>query len=254
MDKHAIFDAWAPATGEWSPWVKPAPFAHLPRPLPDLTGTFRPQFDLGWLTAVGERRAVIADLPGTTAVYFALRLAALGWQPVSLLNACPPPFPPDEPGPIASAVDVEALLAVLAAAAPGLTGNPPPPHAPPVFVLDAHRQAPGQQIVEEMFDNRSVVFASDFPSAAMLKAQGISRVLVVRDATVPVGRDLAHALAPWQKAGMEISLMAADGSPMTQPWPRTGWLAELGFRLTSWVMPRNSQGGFGAFVPESSGG
>ena len=88
MDKYAIYEAWAPAAGAWSPWVKPAPFAHLPRPLPGPAGLAPPQFDLHWLPTTGERLAVVADLPGTTALYFALHLAGLGWQPVSLLNAC----------------------------------------------------------------------------------------------------------------------------------------------------------------------
>jgi len=254
MDKLAIFDAWAPADALWSPWVKPAPFAHLPRPLPDLTGAFRPQFDLAWLTSAGEPRAIVADLPGVAAVYFALQLAGRGWQPVSLLNACPATLPPGEMGPVASTVDVEALLAVLVASAPELAAHPPPPAAPPVFVLDAQRQGPNRRIELGEFDNRSVVFATDFPSAATLRAQGIKQVLVIRDATLPVGRDLGHALAPWRKAGMEISLVSADGRPLADTLPATGLLAETWFRFTTWFMRGNPQGGFGAFVPESSGG
>ncbi len=254
MDKHAIFDAWAPATAVWSPWVKPAPFAHLPRPLPDLTGAFRPQFDLGWLTAAHVRCAIVADLPGTTAVYFALQLAGLGWQPVSLLNACPAPAPLGLPLLASSAVDMEALLAVLVATAPELAAKPPPPGAPPVFVLDADRQGLRRTIEPGMFDNRSVVFASDFPSAGMLAKHGITEVLVVRDASDPVGRDLVHALAPWLKAGIEIGFVTTAGLPIAESWSSTGFLAETWFRFTTWFMRRNPQGGFGAFVPESSGG
>ncbi len=255
MDKYAIYEAWAPAASVWSPWVKPVPFAHLPHPPLELAGIVRPQFDLAWLQPGKVRCAIVADLPGTAAFYFALQAAAIGWQPVSLLNACPPPYLPSEPGPVESAVDVDSLLNVLVTSAPELTACPPPPDAPPVFVLDAQRQAPGRLIDEEMFDNRSVVFASDLPSARTLAAHGINRVFVVREAAIPPGRDLAHALAPWQKAGVEINLVTADGSSIANQLPRTGPLAEMWFRFTTWFsLRRNPSGGFGAFVPESSGG
>jgi hypothetical protein len=252
MDKYAIFEAWAPAAGPWSPWVKPAPFAHLPRELPEPSATPEPVFDLGWLRPIHPHCAVVADLPGAETVFFALQLAALGWQPVSLLIACPVPA---RAIPVRSAVTAEALLAALAANAPRLAALPLPPLAPPVFMTDAGRMAPGVTIQPGMNDNRSVVFACDFPSAKVLARQGVSRVIVVRNPAVPMERDLVYALAPWQKAGLPIESRSPAGEMIAATWPRTDWLTETFYRFGKLLtLRRNPQGGFGRLVLESSGG
>ena len=252
MDKYAIFDAWAPAAGQWSPWVKPAPFAHLPRELSQPTAIPEPVFNLEWLRPLHPHTAVVVDLPSADSLFFGLQLAKPGWQPVSLFTACPVPA---LALPALSAVDTEVHLAALAANASRLVALPLPGVAPPVFMLDAGRMAPGQTIEPGMNDNRSAVFACDFPSAKIMADRGISRVIVVRDPGVPIERDLVHALAPWRNAGLPIETRTPTGEMLGETWPRTGWLAEAYHRFSLLLtLQRNPQGGFGRLILESSGG
>ncbi len=253
MDKHALYDIWAPPLSIWSPWVKSAPFAHLPRPLPEIASTDVPQFDLGWVPAAGEGCALVCDLGGIHSIYFALQVAARGYRPVSLLNACPPPLA--QVTPAGPAVNVDAQLAALVATAPNLTEIPLSPTAPPVFILDAERQATGRSIAPGMFDNRSVVFAADFPSATLLMDHGITRALIVHESPTPMALDLVHALRPWIRRGIRVELIYPNGSSSPMPWPGSGMFGEIWLRLrTLLTLRRNPSGGFGRFVPESSGG
>src|SRR5439155_13241715 len=118
-------DAWAPAGGTWSDWAKPAPFAHLPRELPPDSDT--PPPDLSWVPAPGERVALVVDLPRAASVHLGLALAGIGYRPVPLFNACPPPVAPDHPAPPGdvSVVAVEPILSALVRGAERLRATPP---------------------------------------------------------------------------------------------------------------------------------
>src|SRR5436309_4375191 len=185
MTREELFDAWAPAGGPWSDWAKPVLFAHWPRPLPAVPET--PPADFGWAPAVAERVALVVDLPGAASVHFGLALAAAGYRPVPLFNACPPPTD-GEPG--VAVVPVEPILAALAGGADRLRAAPPPADAPPAFLLDADRQTARRDLAPGAFDNRSVVFPTDVPSAARLAARGVTRAVLVRERPGPIGDDL----------------------------------------------------------------
>src|SRR6202008_1339291 len=98
-DKQELFNNWAPPYSVWSPWAKPVLFAHYPMPLPELIPLPPPDLSdipsaLG--EAVQERWALVVDLPGPQSVFVGLALADMGYRPVPLFNACPPPahYPP----------------------------------------------------------------------------------------------------------------------------------------------------------------
>lgn len=256
MTREELFDAWAPAAGPWSDWVKPAPFAHLPAelpPAPDL-----PPPDLAWAPPPAERVAVVVDLPGAESVHFGLALAALGYQPVPLFNACPPPGQL-YPGPLGdvAVVRVGPLLAAVVRGADLLRAARPAADAPPAFLVDADRQAAHRAPEPGAFDNRSVVFVTDFPSAARLAAHGITRAVLVREGATGLGDDLRAALLNWQRAGVTLSvkLLTEAGAPapliLRRPW---WWVGFLGRLAVAVGLRRSAGGDFGEFIPHPAGG
>jgi hypothetical protein len=258
MTREEVFEAWAPAGRVWSDWVKPAPFAHLARELPPDPDVSPP--DLAWVPAASERVALVVDLPGPASVHLGLALAGVGYCPVPLFNACPPPVEPGEPAPPAdvSVVSVEPILTALVRGAERLRASPPPAAAPPAFLIDADRQTARRDLSPGAFDNRSVVFATDFPSAALLARHGIRRAVVVRERPGPIGDDLAHALQLWQQDGVGLTQkwLSDPGPPAPLTLPRPRWWAGLWRRLRA-LLPgsgRNAAGEFGVFLPHPSGG
>jgi hypothetical protein len=252
MDKYQIFAAWAPPASPWSAWAKPAPFAQLPPELalpPPLT----PRLPIG-IPPASARTAIVVATRGVSAIEHGLALAAAGYQPVPLFNACPMP-PVFTAQVVRSAIDAGALVKGLVAGASALTTLRVPPDAPPVFLIDAARMTPEVLIDDDTFDNRSVIFASDLPSVHFLRRQGITNAVLVHDAGISVGGDLIHALRPWKAGGLSISTITAEGAPLEVRWPREGFLGRIEWRLFAlFRLRRNPWGGFGAFVPESTGG
>src|SRR6185503_12820486 len=152
-----IFDVWAPTDGAWSPWCKPVLFAHmdaedvpaLPEPI---TETF--SMDFQGMPARDERVAVVVDLPGRLSVAVGLMLAErVGYRPVPLFNAAPPPFR-DQP----ARIDANSILAALFHGTDVLRKTRIEPEAPPIFLLDSHRRVGSGGLPSEAFDNRWVSF------------------------------------------------------------------------------------------------
>jgi len=258
MTREDVFEAWAPAGGAWSNWAKPAPFAHLPRELPPDPDV--PPPDLAWVPPPNEGVALVVDLPGAASVHFGLALAAAGYRPVPLFNACPPPVEPGQPAPAAdvSVVAVEPILSALVRGAERLRAIPPPADAPPAFLMDADRQTARRDVSPGAFDNRSVVFVTDFPSAALLAGHGITRAVVVRQQSGPIGDDLTHALRLWQQGGMGLmqKWLSEPGPAVPLTLPKARWWTGLVRRLRA-LLPgsgRNAAGEFGAFIPHATGG
>lgn len=251
-DKHAIFGAWAPASCPWSPWVKPVLFAHLPRPI--LPDRIVAPPTLAWQRALPPDCALVLDLPGATSVTTGLSLLARGFWPMPLFNACPPSILEYGAGAI-PAVLVEPILDALVEGVPLLTSTAISAKRAPAFLLDSHRAAANRPVQAHIFDNRSVVFASDFPSATVLRTQGCERALIVHDATLPVGDDLRYALRHWRAGGIGLETITDEGQPLAVRWPARGFWGELSQRCFAlFSLRRNRLGGFGAFVPETSGG
>lgn len=256
MDKHELFEIWAPPNGVWSAWAKPVLFAHLPRPLPIVEPTALP--DLSWFPHDSEQRAVVVNLPGVEAVRLGVALAGRNYRPVPLFNACPPPMDSISSPPLSCAViDVESTLAALVHYTEQLRERALSEHASPVFLVDANRQRPLQPIRPGLFDNRSVLFATDFPSASFLTSQRIERVLLICEQAGNIDRDLAYVLWTWQRAGISLTIKRGIDPGPIEPFSIGGWWYLFNFRhriSSAFRLWRNPQGGYGWFVPEASSG
>jgi hypothetical protein len=248
-----VFDVWAPPGGLWSPWVKPVLFAHMKAPAYKGEVVLPTPPAMPWLTRADKTVALVIDLPGPLGVSIALEPARLGYRPVPLYNAVP--------GPAGAVVvcDLDPVVTALWDVTPELDRLNLPYDAPPAFLLDADRRhGTGRSPQPGMFDNRSVSLPTDFPSANVLIASGIRRVVLIQSDVDPP-EDLAHTLLRWQQAGIAIEAVspltpAADPVAITvrrPPMYRLLWqrmLATIGLR-------RSPLGGFGGVLPiPSSGG
>jgi hypothetical protein len=177
-----------------------------------------------------------------------------------LFNAVPPPVEPGQPapGPDVSVVAVEPILSALVLGAERLRAIGSPADAPPAFLMDADRQTARRDLSPGAFDNRSVVFVTDFPSAGLLARYGIARTLLVRQQPGPIGDDLTHALQLWQRGGMALmqKWLAESGPPVPLTLPKPRCWTGLARRLRA-LLPgsgRNLSGEFGTFIPHATGG
>lgn len=246
----------------WSRWTKPVLFVEmneispLPGPLP-LAAIYAPPPAAPaplWMPEPDPHLAVIVDVPGDDAVAYGVRLAALGYWPVPLFNACPAPMPK-----LLSATDVRPMMAALIRGAGELQNVKTNPEAPPAFLLDSRRFT-GGRLAPGQFDNRWVVLPQDLPSATYLAAWHIERVLLIQHVGDQPQDDLAHVLRRWQEGGIRVlvkQLMADMPSQETEV-AKPSWFRSM-CRVAAVLvgLRRNSTGGFGALVPvptESSRG
>lgn len=281
-----VWDIWAPPDGRWTPWVKPVLFAHLTR-LPVNLLPSPPEARPVERVAPPDT-AYVLDLPGAKGLMAWGKLALRGFRPVPLYNAAPgprgtvhafaarpdpgdgePPLsvlggpPPGSAGPTGapvyevSLVDVWSVLDALQEKTRYLEALRLPPDAPPAFLLDSLRRIGQGPVIPRRFDNRSISFPTDFPSANFLLSAGVRRAVLVQEGGTQPQPDLAHTLRRWQEAGLELRLdTLADTGPslpldVRKPSGfRNLWhafLSRMGFR-------RNALGGFGGMVPEPSSG
>jgi hypothetical protein len=258
MTREEIYEAWAPPGAVWSPWVKPVLFAHMSEEWihsrsPPPPAEAPP--DMRWVPEAREGIAMVVDLPGEQGVAMGLSLAELSFRPVPLYNAAPGPSSPADA--LVSLVDVGAIMDAILAGTARLSSIGLPLDAPPAFLLDADRRVGVGPPSPGRFDNRSISFVTDFPSANFLLSRSIRRVIVVQTAASQPQADLAHTLRRWQKDGVEIVLKRLDDAGSSVPcalgapsrfdllWGR--FLALLGLR-------RSPLGGFGGMVPTPSSG
>ena len=255
MYSDELFTIWAPPASIWSPWAKPVLFAAEPTYEPLPAGLARA--DSYALAALAEpwksNTALIVDLPGDKSVHAGLTLARQGYRPVPLYNLC---------GGSGEVVRTGPILRALADAAPRLQQIQLPDDAPPAFLLDSDRLAPGQVVNPGKFDNRWVVFPQDFPSATFLQSRRVARVLILTLKHGNIYTDLRYVLQPWQKADLELA--TCDPSVSMQPQPLNlnslrslvPMMWQRMFMFFRFELRSNYRGGFGAVVPKpsSSGG
>jgi hypothetical protein len=260
MNKEEIFSVWAPDESPWSRWVKPVLFAYLDSPASLIPGA-ETAGDAGWPPPPGEKVALVLDLPGAEGVLTGVALAGRGYRPVPLYNAVPLPSDALLEGFLtvrpAEAVDVQPILRALRKGAEQLAQLKLPPDAPPVFLLDAHRHGDGRKMTVGQFDNRSISFTTDFPSANFLASRGIQRVLLAQKNTSEPASDLAHSLRRWQDGGLKLERLRLDlpSRPESFEVARPSWYGAMFQRvLASLGLRRAHGGGFGAWVAGSSAG
>jgi hypothetical protein len=205
--------------------------------------------------------ALVLDLPGAQGVLVGVALAARGYRPVPLYNAVPLPFGQRflDPltGRVVAAVDVLPILSALRKGAQELAQLNLPSDAPPAFLLDANRRGDGRKMRPDEFDNRSISFTTDFPSAKFLASQGIQRVMLAQANKAEPQSDLAHSLRRWQEGGLRLERLNLDPASRPEPFEvaRPSWYGAMFQRVLSSIGLRRSRGGgFGAWVPDSSAG
>jgi hypothetical protein len=246
MTPKELFRIWAPEHAVWSPWAKPVMFAQM-RPIlyPDSPGDWQ-SMERDWVPPVSANTLIVVDLPGRESVTMGFALAERGYQPVPLYNAC------DGPGAV---VSVEGIMAALRQAAPRLLRLNIPADAPPAFLLDSGRMSGGLFPKPGSYDNRSVVFPQDFPSANFLLSRGMRTALLLQRGTHQPKEDLSHVLLRWQEAGINIQVNDPYDAPPPVPLRVTepSRFRSLWYRASVLVgLRRNSAGGFGGIVPMPS--
>jgi len=240
MTREELYSVWAPQGSTWTPWAKAVLFAQMTGD--DLVATVTGDFDLPAIK-FSQSMAIVLDLPGAMGVDVAVELAQLGYRPVPLYNAIPGLW---------EIVDVSSVARAIRTRTEELAAIQLPFNAPPAFLLDVNRRGGDVKGTPGKFDNRSICFPTDFPSAAFMCAQGITSALLLTLSDHEPEADLSHTLVRWQEAGLPIlaASLAEGGKPrpitVTRPsrfrglW--YGWLAALGFR-------RSPLGGYGGLVP-----
>ena len=237
-----------PADVVWSAWVKPVLFAQQIMPRTDMSSPDEwRNTDVTWAPEPHDNAALVVDLPGRQSMLTGLALAARGYRPVPLYNACCSH---------SAVVPMEPILDLIARAAPYLAGLFLPDDAPPAFLLDADRLRGTATPRPGLFDNRWLVFPQDFPSANFLRSHAVESALLVQAQPDQPQSDLATCVC---SAGSKPACRCASSRRRQAPRPsrcnvrrprlfRWMWhraLASLGLR-------RNSAGGFGAVVPMPS--
>jgi len=246
MDREALYKTWAPTSAAWSLWAKPVLFVHAGHS-DSYEFSSIGEVAVSWAPNPVERVALVVDLPGAESVAAGIALARSGYRPVPIFNAAPGRN---------AAVPVEPIIAALAEGETMLTRLSVADDAPPAFLLDANRMRPAIPLRPGVFDNRSVVFPQDFPSAGMLLRSGCRRVILLQRAEA-IQNDLQHVLRRWQEAGLVIWLKRFDdaGAPSPVTVPRPSRFRSVFYRVATLIgLRRNSAGAFGSTIPESSGG
>jgi hypothetical protein len=265
MTRQKIFEIWASKDSPWSLWAKAVVFSQIPDSEIQSTVCSEPTEFSQTKDVPSQRRAIVVDLPGASSVMFGLRMAEQGFRPVPLFNAVPGPRRNlEDPRNImnrwAEIVDVNSVMLGLIAATSRLLEIHLRNDAPPAFLLDASRRAADFIPLPGQFDNRSITFPTDFPSATFLIGRGISEVLLIQTSDSPPQPDLAHTLLRWQNQGISVLSATPDTLESAQPIliPRPSGFRRFWYAFTCAMgLRRNPFGGFGGEIPypsESSAG
>ena len=263
MTKEQVYDAWASPDSPWAHWVKPVLFSFMGEG--DLKARRRPFHP--WNITRMERTALVIDCPGSESVDVGIECAKAGYRPIPLYNACPfATFDPDGNDFITSVlyfpkidatpvVDMTFIMQALCETAETLSKLQLPAVAPPAFLLDANRR--GHTLSPEFgsFDNRSVVWEGDFPSAEYLLRKGIEQVVVVQN-QAKIEPDLLPVLLSWQASGITIArqISRAQWSPQRVNIRRPWLMAYLWQQfLIAFGYQRNKFGAYGRLVRSSQG-
>jgi hypothetical protein len=259
MNREEVFSVWAPQTSIWSRWVAPVLFAQTVWDARIRSELVAPR-PLSWLQQQSCDTALVVDLPGADSVELGFALAAIGLRPVPLYNASPGPeeivgFGAGSPGAWNAVIDMGPIVEAIAQVTLSLQRLQLSPQAPPAFLLDSVRLSGARPVKKGMFDNRWMVFPQDFPSATFLLAHGVRQALLVQKDRMEPRDDLAHCLLRWQDGGIKVLSKKLDDSSLPSEitvqrpskykafWYRA--LAQLG-------LLRNSAGGFGSYIPETT--
>jgi hypothetical protein len=248
MTGKELYEIWAPAWDEWSPWVKPVLFTEIQNAYDESAEEYAgADFDLPPDIGFDQATALIVDLPDNYSLIAGFTLAKKGYRPVPMYNTTS--------GKSHRGTCVLTKIHEIV----GMLSVPPPDYVrktiignfPPAFLIDSKRLTGENAPMPGVYDNRWMVFPQDFPSAAFLTGRGIRRVIVIQSEPKPKD-DLAHVLLRWQQSGIQLFLQDITQqneleaievqSPSKFRWVMYRALALMGLR-------KNSAGGFGAVIP-----
>jgi hypothetical protein len=284
MTNQQIFAAWAPEESVWSRWAKPVLFAHLDAASAE-PATVERTFDASWSPPPAQKIAMVLDLPGADGVAVGVALAARGYRPVPLYNALPMPVwespteiavgqavaakLPKIVAPLAealleraarepaAAVNMWPIISAIKQAAKQLARLKLASDAPPAFLLDANRRGEGRTLRPEDFDNRSICFITDFPSAEFLTSNGIQKVMLIQLSALNPQADVAQNLRRWQEGGVALLRKRMDRPEAVEAFEisKLLWFKGLLQRFFSRFALRRAAGGaFGNWVPRAHAG
>lgn len=251
MTGKELYEIWAPAFDEWSPWVKPVLFTEIQMGGDEAAAQYIwGQCDLPCRVDFSRETTIIVDLPGTNSLRAGFALAKEGYRPVPLYNTTSGTRQRIEPSKCIL-TDVYSLVEMLSLPPPDYVRKTIIGDNPPAFLLDSQRLKGEKTPAPGLYDNRWMVFPQDFPSAGFLAGQGIRRAIVIQsDATLK--DDLAHVLLRWQESGIQILLQDITQQnvftaievqrPSKFRWAMYRALVLMGLR-------RNNAGGFGSVIP-----
>jgi hypothetical protein len=251
VNKHDIFNIWAPPPAVWSPWAKPVLFSQMDAMANYEIAELQLPADANWATDTAHATAIVVDLPGAQGVTMGLSLAAAGYRPVPLYNACPEPLGDT------AVVNIRPIMMALVTSAPSLQNLRLPAHAPPVFLLDANRNVAAAPPLPGMFDNRSISLPTDFPSAHLLLSRGIRRIILVQPDHTKPQADISHSLRRWQESNLTIFSKATNDpdTPLPIMIQRPKAFRLLWYNLLAKLGLKSSPlGGFGGRLPMPSSG
>ncbi len=252
MTGRELYEVWAPAFDEWSPWVKPVLFAEIERSADGITsagGMSEPALRC----RVEARRdtAVVVDLPGVQSLAAGFNLAKDGYRPVPLYNTTSGRrhgVPPDK----CVLAEVAGIVRLLSDPLPEYVRNAIVGDNPPAFLLDSRRLKGENKPAPGVYDNRWMVFPQDFPSAGFLRSRGITQAILLQEGSSPPAEDLSHVLLRWKEGGIAVFLQDAAGNLALCPAElrRPSHFRSTIYRVLALAgLRRNSAGGFGSMVP-----
>lgn len=254
MNRADALAAWVPDLPDdefgpaWTQWAKPVLFASISEATPPIPLTDEEMLGVeSDIRSRGASVAVVVDLPGARAVRIGLSCARLGMRPVPLFNGSPGRE---------ELIATGELIEALRGGAIRLQGQVFSDKAAPAFLLDSRRMSKNVTLQPGKFDNRWLTFPQDFPSANLLRARGITQVIVIQEKPGQPADDLAHVLRRWQDAGIAILCTTPESTviePIEVKQParfRRLWYGVLALM----GLMSNSAGGFGGVIPHPSSG
>jgi hypothetical protein len=216
LDAKELHRAWAPPpTSPWRPYYKPTLIAAVSV----VQSAAMPVKNEGilWHESEGTRfgksfnlagAAVFVDLPGEQSVAWGAGLRPAGVEPVAMFNNWPHQF---------GLLRLERPLGALIYYADAMAKSPRVENPVPAFLLERSRI--GQKGLDPSprdFDNRFFHPFTDFPSAAVLKNAGISRIIYINPRGTAPGseeEDLNEYFAGLARQELQFTYVKAGAEP-----------------------------------------
>jgi hypothetical protein len=257
-----VISRWElPSSSPWLPYEKftlPSVLAETPQalPMPNLDDLDEVRWARLAAARVAEEglpndAAWFIDLPGAASVAFAWSLAR--YSPTAI--AAVPTFnnwPAED-----ELVPAEQTLTAMITMPPRVPTDADV-GARPVFLLDSWRLAYKEELIDEgVIDNRYMLSRADFPSAEVLRAQGISQIIYVvgSEDVLDEEDDLNDLFADYEDAGIALHLVDLESIMRIREAGEPSWYVQaqaryfhIRRRMTAVHDPRfyaRSRGGFG---------